>query len=156
MSGTTSDLFVKTYSDLKYRFPVMVRHNGVVLAFAMDDARRIHYTVLDFGPGGSMSVQDADHWSPNPQPLRFATEIASVGIGAADQYAVAAVRQGSTVAVPPGQPVLAPDETDPFLSSTAKRSRRRHRSRSCPTTATCTCSGRRSRIRLRPLSTRHS
>ena len=45
---TTSDLFTKTYADLSYRFPAMVRHNGVVLAFAMDANRRIYYTVLDF------------------------------------------------------------------------------------------------------------
>ena len=99
---TTSDLFVKTYSDLRYRFPVMVRHNGVVLAFAMDADRGLYYTVLDFGPGGSASPLDADHWSPNPQPLTFAGEIASVGFGVADQFPLPTVRKGSTTAVPPG------------------------------------------------------
>ena len=69
---TTSDLFVKTYADVNYRFPTMVRHNGAVVAFAMDAHRRIHYTVLDFGAGGSTSTNDADHWSPNPQLLTFA------------------------------------------------------------------------------------
>jgi hypothetical protein len=120
MSATaTSDLFVKTYADRRYRFPAMVRHNGVVLAFAMDADRRIYYTVLDFGPGGSTSPLDADHWSPNPQPLTFASEIASVGFGVADQYPVPTVRKGSTAAVPHGQAVR-PDETDPFLSTTAR------------------------------------
>ena len=118
---TTSDLFVKTYADLGYRFPAMVRHNGVVLAFAMDANRSIYYTVLDFGPGGSTSLLDADHWSPNPQPLTFAGEIASVGFGVADQFALPTVRKGSTTAVPPGQAVR-PDETDPFLSTTARLS----------------------------------
>ncbi|HEY5114581.1 MAG TPA: LamG domain-containing protein, partial [Nakamurella sp.] len=116
---TTSDLFVKTYADVNYRFPAMVRHNGVVLAFAMDAQRRIYYTVLDFGAGGSMSMVDADHWSPNPRTLTFAREIASVGFGVADQSAVPTVRTGSTIAVPPGQSVR-PDETDPFLSTTAR------------------------------------
>ena len=120
MSTTsTSDIFVKTYADLNYRFPAMVRHNGVVLAFAMDAKRSIYYTVLDFGAGGSMSMVDADHWSPNPRPLTFAREIASVGFGVADQSAVPTVRTGSTVTVPPGQSVR-PDETDPFLSTTAR------------------------------------
>src|SRR5664279_3736090 len=113
---TTSDLFVKTYADLNYRFPAMVRHNGVVLAFAMDAKRSIYYTVLAFGAGGSMSMVDADHWSPNPRPLTFAREIAAVGFGVADQSAVPTVRTGSTVTVPPGQSVR-PDETDPFLST---------------------------------------
>jgi hypothetical protein len=116
---TTADLFVKTYTDRAYRFPAMVRHNGVVLAFAMDANRRMYYTVLDFGPGGSMSPVDADHWSPNPQPLTFAREIASVGFGVADQNAVPTVRQGSTTAVPAGQTVRV-DETDLFLSTTAR------------------------------------
>ena len=123
MSTTaTSDLFVKTYADRGYRFPVMVRHNGVVLAFAMDANRSIYYTVLDFSPGGSTSPLDADHWSPNPQPLTFASEIASVGFGVADQYQVPTVRKGSAIAVPPGQTVR-PDEIDPFLSTTAFRCR---------------------------------
>ena len=120
MSTTsTSDLFVKTYADLNYRFPAVARHNGVVLAFAMDAKRSIYYSVLDFGPGGSMSMLDADHWSPNPRPLTFAGEIASVGFGVADQSAVPTVRKGSTTAVPPGQ-IVRPDETDPFLSTTAR------------------------------------
>ena len=92
---------------MNYRFPAMVRHNGVVLAFAMDAKRRIYYTVLDFGAGGSMSMVDADHWSPNPRPLTFAREIASVGFGVADQSAVPTVRKGSTIAVPAGQSVAS-------------------------------------------------
>lgn len=147
-TATTSDLFVKTYADLDYRFPAMVRHNGVVLAFAMDAKRNIYYTALDFGPGGSMSVIDSDHWSPNPRPLTFAREIASVGFGVADQSAVPTVRKGSTVAVPPGQTVR-PDETDPFLSTTARFSAAAPPSRWSPTVGTCTCSGRPSPTRRR-------
>ena len=117
---TTSDLFVKTYSDQKYRFPVMVRHNGVVLAFAMDDARRIHYTVLDFGPGGSMSMQDADHWSPNPRPLQFRDRDRSVGFGVADQYRCrrphrAAPRPFRRPAGPPGRDRPVPVDHRAFL-----------------------------------------
>ena len=71
--ATTSELFVKTYSDLDYRFPTMVRHNGVRPGLRHGRRRRIlYYTVLDFGPGGSSSAVDADHWSPNPQRLTFA------------------------------------------------------------------------------------
>ena len=118
-TSTQPDTFVRTYADEVYRFPTMVRHNGAVVAFAMDGHRRIHYTVLDFGPGGSTSVNDADHWSPNPQLLTFANEIASVGFGVADQAQLPMVRTGTTEAVPAGQAVRA-DELDPFLSTTAR------------------------------------
>src|SRR3954451_5179901 len=33
---TMLETFVKTYGDRPYRFPAMLRHNGVLLAFAMD------------------------------------------------------------------------------------------------------------------------
>ena len=118
-TSTQPDTFVRTYADEVYRFPTMVRHNGAVVAFAMDGHRRIHYTVLDFGPGGSTSVNDADHWSPNPQLLMFSNEIASVGFGVADQAQLPMVRTGTTEAVPAGQAVRA-DELDPFLSTTAR------------------------------------
>jgi hypothetical protein len=78
-TSTEPAALVRTYADRAYRFPTMVRHNGVVLAFAMDAGRRIYYTVLDFSPAGSTSPMDADHWSPNPDPLTFGNEIASVG-----------------------------------------------------------------------------
>lgn len=119
MTAATPDLFTRTYADRSYRFPTMVRHNGTVVAFAMDADRRVYYSVLDFSPGGSMSAMDADHWSPNPQRLAFAAEIASVGFGVADQSTVPTVRNGGTTPVPPGQAVRA-DETDPFLSTTAR------------------------------------
>ncbi len=118
-TSTEPDAFVRTYADRPYRFPTMVRHNGVVLAFAMDEHRRIYYTILDFSPAGSTSAKDADHWSPNPQLLTFANEIASVGFGVADQAQLPMVRAGTVTAVPAGQTVRA-DELDPFLSTTAR------------------------------------
>jgi hypothetical protein len=119
MPNTAAEEFVKTYGDLDYRFPTLVRHNGAVLAFAMDAERRIHYAVLDFGPSGSTSANDADHWTPNPRLLDFSAEIASVGFGVADQASLPTYRQGSAIAVPAGQSVRA-DELDAFRSTTAR------------------------------------
>ncbi|NJR52371.1 MAG: hypothetical protein HC780_25150 [Leptolyngbyaceae cyanobacterium CSU_1_3] len=43
------DTLIKTYPHLTgtYKYPTMIRHEGTVIAFAMDDQRRIHYTILD-------------------------------------------------------------------------------------------------------------
>ena len=47
------DNFSKTYADRTYKYTTLVRHKGTVIAFAMDDRRRIVYSVLDLtGDGG--------------------------------------------------------------------------------------------------------
>ncbi|MFE9368110.1 hypothetical protein ACFYNN_36335 [Streptomyces sp. NPDC006978] len=38
---------VRSYRDRTYVSTAMVRHNGTTVAFAMDDRRRIYYSVLD-------------------------------------------------------------------------------------------------------------
>ena len=110
------DAFTKTYSDRNYKFPAFVRHNGTVVAFAMDEHRRIYYSVLDLNNADIKSPLDVNFWVENPRELRFATEIAQVGFGIADQRAMPRVRKGST------QPAqnIPDDELDPFLSSTAR------------------------------------
>ncbi|NES04646.1 MAG: hypothetical protein F6K22_18525 [Okeania sp. SIO2F4] len=41
------DNFLKSYEDKTYKYPTLVQHKGTVIAFAMDNERRIYYTVLD-------------------------------------------------------------------------------------------------------------
>ena len=119
--ASATDLFTKTYADRAYRFPTMVRHAGTVVAFAMDADRRIRYSVLDPTTNDPGSMMDADHWSPDPAVLAFATEIAAVGFGVADQIALPPVRIGTRTPVQPGITVNA-DELDPLLSTTARLS----------------------------------
>lgn len=88
------DAFVKTYGDRRYRFPVLLNHAGTVLAFAMDDRRRIFYTVLDMAD--ATSSMDVDAWMLNPALLPFASELSAVGFAAADQAALPQVRTGTT------------------------------------------------------------
>ena len=117
-----TDMFVKTYADRSYRYPAMVRHNGTLLAFAMDADRRLYYAALDPAapvPDGGTGPADTRLWPAEAQPLPFAAELASVGFGVADQVALATVRRGSATPVPPGTR-LRPDEIDTFLSSTAR------------------------------------
>src|SRR4051794_2987148 len=113
---TATDVFTRTYADRAYRFPTLVRHAGSVIALAMDAERRIHYSVLNLAQAGDL---DANGWGADPSVLGFATEIAAVGFGIADQVAMPQVRMGSRTPVASGDPVR-PDELDPFLSSTAR------------------------------------
>src|ERR1700722_1356558 len=110
------DSFVKTYADRAYSHPTMVRHQGSVIAFAMDEERRIVYTVLDVTV---TAVDDADRWLASPQELEFATELAQVGLAVADQVELPLVRKGNPAPVPAGTPVSA-SEIDPVLSTTAR------------------------------------
>ena len=41
------ETFVKTYGDRKYLHTALLRHKGVLVAFALDDRRRMLYSVLD-------------------------------------------------------------------------------------------------------------
>ncbi len=109
----------KTYTDHGYRYPTMLRHNGSVIGFAMDEHRRIRYTVLDLTSTAAASPLDSAGWSANPSELTFANEITHVGYGIADQAALPVVKLGSTTPVAAGVAVRD-DERDPFLSSTAR------------------------------------
>lgn len=111
---------IKSYTGRNYKHTTMVRHKGTIVAFAMDDARRIDYAVLDLDSGDAgKGPLDADHWPDNPTPLRFPNEIAQVGyglIGATRLPVVAA--SGRVEQQEPGS--LKADEIDPFLSTTAR------------------------------------
>ncbi|MFH7243138.1 MAG: hypothetical protein ACHWZW_09845 [Spirulina sp.] len=39
---TIDSSFIKSYSDVAYQYTTLVRHKGTVIAFAMDDHRRIY------------------------------------------------------------------------------------------------------------------
>src|SRR4051794_11349954 len=110
------DSFVKTYADRAYSHPTMVRHQGSVIAFAMDDRRRLVYAVLDVT---ASAASDADRWPASPTALPFPHELAEVGLAIADQVQMPLVRKGSTDPVPAGTPVAA-SEIDDVLSTTAR------------------------------------
>ena len=42
-----ADSFIKVYADKTYKYTTTVRHKGTVIAFAMDESRRIYYGILD-------------------------------------------------------------------------------------------------------------
>ncbi|NUO84139.1 hypothetical protein HUU05_29040, partial [candidate division KSB1 bacterium] len=113
--------FIKTYSTRKYKHVTLVRHKGVVIALALDDTRRIFYSVLDLKNTEIKSPLDVNYWLENPRELRFPNEIAEVGIGVADQTMLPVVKKGSTQAEPLGA-IVRDDEKDFFLSTTARLS----------------------------------
>jgi hypothetical protein len=54
----------------------LVNHGGVVVAFAMDDHRRIHYATLALKPDDPL---DVDGWPTDPAPVPFARELVPIG-----------------------------------------------------------------------------
>ncbi len=113
------DSFIRTYTDRVYRYPAICRHKGTVIAFAMDEQRQIHYTVLDLDDPTNASPFDVDHWLVNPRVVRFPDEIAQVGFGLADQTQLPVFRQGSLDPEANELSVVA-DEVDLFRSTTAR------------------------------------
>ncbi len=106
----------------------MVQHNGTTVAFAMDDQRRIYYTVLDLEQASAKrGPLDAKYWNEEPALVPFPGELVEVaGPGAAatglslTALRMPVVRKGSRTAVV-GTPVPE-DERDGFLSTTARLS----------------------------------
>ncbi|WP_254552784.1 hypothetical protein [Kitasatospora sp. MMS16-BH015] len=71
---------LKTYSDRKYLHTTLVRHQGTTVSLALDEDRRIFYSVLDFdaavtapkdGDEESRADLDVHHWSEDPKELAF-------------------------------------------------------------------------------------
>lgn len=112
------DSFIKSYADKTYQYPTLVRHQGVVIAFAMDQERKIYYSVLNLNAQNDNSL-DVNFWSANPKQLNFPNEIAEVGFGITDQTVLPIVKKGSRTPVSPGT-VVKPEDIDEFLSSTAR------------------------------------
>ncbi|HZG39474.1 MAG TPA: LamG domain-containing protein, partial [Nodosilinea sp.] len=107
--------FVKTYSPAnqgKFKYTTMVSHKGTLIAFALDDQRRIYYTALEMDRADVDSPLDVDFWNLEPDQLRFPTELSSVG------YSAAGVRQMPSVILK-GTEGLG-EEIDQFLSTTAQ------------------------------------
>ncbi|WP_405639859.1 LamG-like jellyroll fold domain-containing protein [Streptomyces uncialis] len=118
---TTADQSVlKIYSDRAYEHTTMVRHQGTALAFAMDDKRRLVYTVLDLSAyDAERGELDAAYWSENPVELPFPNEIVKVGYALVGATAMPVVKKGGRTEARP-QDELEPEETDRFLSTTAR------------------------------------
>ncbi|NEQ67038.1 MAG: hypothetical protein F6K21_16330 [Symploca sp. SIO2D2] len=114
-----SDNFLKSYSDRNYKNSTMVRHKGTVVALAMDDRRRIYYSVLDLNNSEKgKSPLDVHYWLENPKQLNFCNEVVQVGYGIVDPTKMPIVKKGSRAEAEPG--TLRPEEIDPFLSTTAR------------------------------------
>lgn len=121
--------FIKTYAGT-YQYTTMVRHKGVVVAFAMDANRHIWYTVLDLGGSSqelgsteqTKSVLDVDAWQQSPTELVFPNEIAEVGYGVGGQTTLPVFKKDAIqpeaegTPLPPGRP----NEYDYFKSTTAR------------------------------------
>src|SRR3954452_19490579 len=116
MSETLAqDTFVRSYTDRGYRHVALVRHKGTLLAFALDDGRQIVYSALD----SSRGERDADDWNEQPLPLRFPSELALAGFGAAEQTLLPAIRKSTRKPVA-DRTLLSDEDTDFFQSSTAR------------------------------------
>ncbi|MGH7450578.1 MAG: hypothetical protein ACRENG_04500, partial [bacterium] len=119
--------FIKSYvppTGRKFQHPTMVRHKGMVIAFAMDDQRRIFYAALDMNPAPqngavTKSPFDINNWPASPTELIFPNEIAEVGFGVADQTMLPIYQKGSRTPVESGMRLAATDK-DFFLSTTAR------------------------------------
>lgn len=120
--------FIKSYSGT-YQHTAMLRHKGMVIAFAMDAGRRIWYTVLNLSGNGvagtaqkPTSFLDVDSWQSSPTELSFPNEIAEVGFGVAGQAVLPVFKKNSALPEVTGTilPSGKEDEYDYFKSTTAR------------------------------------
>ncbi|MEB3122788.1 MAG: LamG-like jellyroll fold domain-containing protein [Snowella sp.] len=112
--------FLKTYTDRKYQYTVQVNHKGTVIAFAMDELRRIYYSVLDLENTQiqGKSPLDVNYWLDNPKEISFPNEIAQVGYAILPNVKMGLIKKGTREEAKLG--TLRPEEVDPFLSTTAR------------------------------------
>src|SRR6478752_6732685 len=101
------DTFIRSYADRGYRHVALVRHIGTLLAFALDDQRQVVYSALDPTRG----ERDAAGWADEPKPLRFPSELAIAGFGAAEQTVLPAIRKSTRKAVA-DRSLLSEEDTD--------------------------------------------
>ncbi|MCX4750111.1 LamG domain-containing protein [Kitasatospora sp. NBC_01287] len=110
---------VKVYRDKTYVSTTTVRHGGTTVAFAMDDQRRIYYSVLDLEQAqGVRGPLDVAYWNADPGLLAFPSEIVDPGAQAPVAMVMPTVKKGSGVETAPEK--LFAGESDPFLSTTAR------------------------------------
>lgn len=120
-----ADHLLKTFTDRVYRHTVMVTHKGTLVAFAMDDQRRISYTVLNLdkaasgaGLGGGLGDLDVKYWE-EPRAVPFPREISQVGYSVVNPTKMPVVKKDSGGAeADAGE--LRPEEIDLFRSTTAR------------------------------------
>jgi len=120
MDNKLNQSFLKTYNDQQYKHTAMVNHRGTVVSFAMDDQRRIYYTVLDIGKEDQQKGPlDVNYWIDNPQLLLFPREIEQVGFAVVNPVSMPVVKQGTRQEVS-AETTVSSSEQDAFLSSTAR------------------------------------
>lgn len=121
--SSPQDNFTAVYQDRSYQYSTVVRHNGIVIAFAMDRQRKIYYSVLDLNQGSSdpsrnaTKLFDRDNWLQEPQELYFTNEITQVGFGGLDLTTLPMVKKSGEILTNPAS--VRPDEIDQYRSSTA-------------------------------------
>jgi hypothetical protein len=116
---------MKVYRDRKYVSTAMVSHNGTTVAFAMDDQRRVYYSVLDLEQASTKrGPLDARYWNDEPALVPFPGELVEVTAPGAPVAAptgalrMPVVRRGGPFEDSPAR--VAANERDPFLSTTAR------------------------------------
>ncbi|HSV64399.1 MAG TPA: LamG domain-containing protein [Mycobacteriales bacterium] len=116
-----SKQLLRVYSDRNYRYTTSVRHQGTTVAFAMDDRRRIYYSVLNLEAASrSKGEIDSAYWADNPTELAFPAELVDVMPTTGDTAELTRmpmVKWGGRAEL---SGVVQPGETDPFLSTTAR------------------------------------
>jgi hypothetical protein len=123
MYDTNLDRF---YTGKRWVNATIVRHDGSVVAFAVDLTGRIYYSVLNLDtvrePDKPQAQLDVKGWNAGPQELRFPDELVDVMPAASGPWAgplmMPTVKRGTEQEAARGS--LAADEIDPFLSTTAR------------------------------------
>jgi hypothetical protein len=110
---------VKIYNDRKYTSTTMVRHEGMVVAFAVTTDRRIYYSVLGIDQADRARGElDAAYWNAEPGLLSFPAEIVDLAADLPVGTAMPTVRRNGRESDVP----LEPGAGDAFLSTTARLS----------------------------------
>ncbi|MFG2298548.1 LamG-like jellyroll fold domain-containing protein [Streptomyces sp. NPDC048603] len=119
---------LKIYNDRTYVHTTIVRHQGTTVALALDNQRRLYYSVLDLNAAAVLPSDEDEngnpeldvwHWAEDPKELLFPREIARAGFAALGAALLPKIREGGRVEQGPDD-FFRDDEIDPFLSSTAR------------------------------------
>ncbi|MER5319515.1 LamG-like jellyroll fold domain-containing protein [Streptosporangium roseum] len=111
---------VKVYKDREYTSTTMVRHDGMVVAFAVGADRRIYYSVLSLDQADrARGALDAAYWNSDPGLLPFPTEMVEVSTETPLTAVMPTVKRRGSVEASFSEKLL-PGEDDPFLSTTAR------------------------------------
>src|SRR5689334_21160846 len=98
----------------------MVRHDGMVVAFAVGADRRIYYSVLSLDQADrARGALDAAYWNNDPGLLPFPAEVIDVSAEVPLAAAMPTVKKRGSVEAASSEKLLA-GEDDLFLSTTAR------------------------------------